>query len=116
MTDTHIDALQAVRRLRRALEQAAEALAAPNLELLLGCEPAIEVALAGLPPLESLDPGDRVAVGTELDRVSAALGRCRRLGSGLGDFIRVSLEAQGREVGYGRPAAAYAGHTISERV
>ena len=42
--------------------------------------------------------------------------RCRRLGSALGDFIRVTFEAQGRETGYGPPDDAYAGHAVNARV
>jgi hypothetical protein len=109
-------ALEAAVRLRTALEGAADALAAANLDLLLASEAAIEDALADLPPLEGLDGPDRAALRAELDRVRAELLRCRRLGSGLGDFIRVSFDAQGRGGGYGRPDAAYAGHALNERV
>lgn len=116
MTDTSFVALRAVMRLRGALEQSAEALAAPSLAPLLACEAAIEGALADLPRLGELDPDQRASVRAELDRARSALLRCRRLGSALGDFIRVSFEAQGRVVGYGRPEAAYAGHAFNERV
>ncbi len=116
MTDTEAIALRAAIRLRAALEQTAEALASPNLDTLLACEAAIEGALADLPPLENLEPAQRAFVRIELDRARAALLRCRRLGSALGDFIRLSFEAQGRVTGYGRPDVAYAGHAVNERV
>jgi len=45
--------------------------------------------------------------------------RCRRLGSALSDFIRLSFEAQGRAPGYGpRDGAAplaYAGRGLNTR-
>ncbi|MGH9373616.1 MAG: hypothetical protein ACRD15_19015, partial [Vicinamibacterales bacterium] len=108
MTD-HDTALHAASRLRSALEQAAQALASPGVETLLSSEVAIDGALADLPPLDDLAPGERLLVRAELDRARAALLRCRRLGSALGDFIRLSLEAQGRGTGYGRPEPAFAG-------
>jgi hypothetical protein len=45
--------------------------------------------------------------------------RCRRLGASLGDFVRISLEAQGHRPEYGpRPGATmpYAGQALDTRV
>jgi hypothetical protein len=108
-------ALQAAARLRLALEQTAEALASPRLEALLASETAIEEALGAFPRLDGLDAAGRARVGEEVDQARLALLRCRRLGSALGDFVRLSFEAQGRG-GYGRPSIAYAGHALNERV
>jgi hypothetical protein len=116
MTDQAFSAIRAAGRLRSALEQVAAALAAPRLDTLLACEAAIEEALSDLPPLENLDAAERMIVRGELDRARAALLRCRRLGSSLGDFIRLTFEAQGRSTGYGRTGHAYAGHQFNERM
>jgi hypothetical protein len=116
MTDQGFAAVRAASRLRGALEQAADALAAPHLDALLACEAAIEQALAELPPLEGLDAGERTLVRGELDRARAAMLRCRRLGTSLGDFIRLTFEAQGRTPGYGRAGIACAGHQFNERM
>src|SRR5690242_8873568 len=104
--------LTAVSRLRGALEQAADALASPRLETLLASECAIEGALSELPALDALTPSERVLVRAELDRARTQLLRCRRLGSALGDFIRLSFEAQGRNAGYGRPDLTYSGYAL----
>lgn len=106
----------AIVRLRRALEASADALASPTLDGLLAAELAIEGALADLPPLESVDSPERALVRAELDRARAALLRCRRLGSALGDFIRVSFEAHGRSSGYGHYEPVFAGRALNERV
>jgi hypothetical protein len=116
MTDQGFAAVRAAGRLRSALEQAAAALASPQLDTLLACEAAIEEALADLPPLEALDPAERTFVRGELDRARAALLRCRRLGSSLGEFIRLTFEAQGRSTGYGRTGLVYPGHQFNERM
>jgi hypothetical protein len=116
MTDQGIAAVRAASRLRGALEQAADALATPRLDTLLACEVAIEEALCDLPPLEGLDPAERTFVRGELDRARAAMLRCRRLGTSLGDFIRLTFEAQGRTPGYGRARIAFAVHQFNERM
>jgi hypothetical protein len=112
----HEGFLPAVVRLRAALEEAAGALASPSLDRLLASELAIEEALAELPPLEHVDPAERALVRAELERVRVALLRCRRLGSGLGDFIRLSFEAHGRSSGYGHPEPVFAGRALNQRV
>jgi hypothetical protein len=109
-------ALQAAARLRTTLEAAADALATADLTALLATEAAIDAALADLPSLDGLVPADRAAVRAELDAARGALLRCRRLGSGLGDFIRVSFDAQGRGAVYGRPDVSFAGYAFNERV
>jgi hypothetical protein len=108
--------LDGARRLRAALEASADALARPSLDALLASELAVEAALAELPPVGTLTAEDRALVRAELDGARSALLRCRRLGSGLTDFIRLSFEAQGRVPGYGQPEPVYAGRALNERV
>ncbi len=115
MTDPR--ACTAVRHLRQALEQTADALARPNLDGLLASETATERALAGLPwgtrasgPLEP-------ELREEIDAARRALIRCTRLGASLQDFIRLSSAAR-QSPAYG-PAAATAtcaGHALDQQV
>jgi len=119
MTGQRDTAVAAVSRLRAALEHTAAALASPRLEALLAGEAAIELALAGLPPIAALSIEERGAVRAELERASRALLRCRRLGTSLGDFVRISLEAQGRGGEYGprrTPTLSYTGRALDARV
>ena len=109
-------ALQAAARLRTALEQTAEALASSRLDAILASESAIEDALGELPPLDGLDDAARARVRADLEQARLALLRCRRLGSALADFVRLSFDAQGRGTGYGRPSIAIAGRALNERV
>lgn len=87
-------AVSATRRLREALEGAADALAHANVDGLLASEGGLEFALAELPPMVGLDADERVAVRAELEGVERALLRCRRLGSTLSDCVRLTLAAQ----------------------
>jgi hypothetical protein len=110
-------AAAAVVRLRTALEHTASALAQPDVERLLAGESEIEVALAELPAVYSLSDEDRNAVRVEVEAARRALLRCRRLGSALDSFVRVSLEAQGRsEYGPRRSATPYAAQALDARV
>jgi hypothetical protein len=84
-------AVSATIRLRLALEGAAEALAHAQVEGLLASEGAIEFALAELPPMHDLDDRERDAVRRELEAAERALLRCRRLGSTLTDYVRLTL-------------------------
>src|SRR5438132_2975434 len=111
-------ALQSAEALRQALDQVGDALASPNLEALLKGEAAIEGALAQLPAAADGSPEERARLRVELERARTALLRCRRLGASLMDFARVTMEAQGRAVGYGRnndSTAAFAGRTLNTR-
>jgi hypothetical protein len=111
-------AIAAAARLRETLEQTADALAGARLDTLLAGEAALEDALASLVPAQGLSAAERTVVREELERARGALLRCRRLGSGLSDFIRASFEAQGRTPGYGpRESAglAYAGRGFITR-
>ena len=108
--------LPALVRLRSALEASADALASPTVDGLLAAELAIEGALAELPPLDQAAASDRALARAELERARAALLRCRRLGSALGDFVRLSFEAHGRSSGYGPFEPAIAGRALNERV
>ena len=88
-------AVSATIRLRLALEGAAEALAHAQVEGLLASEGALEFALAELPPMQNLGDDDRVAVRRELEAAERALLRCRRLGSTLTDYVRLTLASHG---------------------
>ena len=115
MTTTSL-AIRGAAALREALDRTAAALASPRVETLLDCEIAIERALADMPPFEGLTPVERTAVRAELDAARSALLRCRRLGAALTEFVRLSFEAQGRGVGYGRTQPVYAGQSLNARV
>ena len=113
------DAVLATVRLREALERIAAALIHPSVEPLLDGEMAIERALADMRPLDQLSDEERVVARRELEQARAALLRCRRLGASLTDFVRLSLDAQGRGPSYGpRPdtSATYAGAGIDTRM
>ena len=111
--------IAAAAQLREALEHTAGALAQARLDGLLTGEAVLEEALASLMPLQGLSPAERAVVREELERARGALLRCRRLGSALSDFVRLSFEAQGRAPGYGpRDGAAthaYAGRGLNTR-
>jgi hypothetical protein len=122
-------AVAATMRLRLALEGAAEALAHAQVEGLLASEGALEFALAELPPMQNLAADERDAVRRELEAAERALLRCRRLGSTLTDYVRLTLasHAAGTETsGYTNSArsdaplgalhAEYAGRGVNARV
>ena len=95
--------VEATAELRAALEETAHALATADQERLLRGELALQLALDRLsgrirPP----DPADRLALRLEVERTRNALLRCRQLGELLLDVVRLSLEAQGRTLEYGR--------------
>jgi hypothetical protein len=111
--------LTAVSRLRTALEDTAMALATADLDLLLAADTALQAALHALPRLASVDPAERSVFRRELEAAAAALLRCRRLGVGLSDFVRISLEAHGGQLGYEptrTAAAALTGRGFTQRV
>ena len=121
-------AVSATIRLRLALEGAAEALAHAQVEGLLASEGALEFALAELPPMQGLPADERNAVRRELEAAERALLRCRRLGSTLTDYVRLTLashaaqtpsgyssEAAGARSGHA-PGAEYAGRAVNTRV
>ena len=114
-------AVSATMRLRLALEGAAEALAHAQVEGLLASEGAIEFALAELPQMGSIASDERDAVRRELEAAERALLRCRRLGSTLTDYVRLTLASHGTVTspsGYtpdGR-SDEYAGRGVNARV
>jgi hypothetical protein len=111
--------LNAVSRLRTALEDTAMALAAADLDRLLAADTALQGALQALPSLASVDPAERSLFRRELEAAAAALLRCRRLGVGLSDFVRISLDAHGGQFGYEpvrTAAAALTGRGFTQRV
>ena len=117
-------AVSATMRLRLALEGAAEALAHAQVEGLLASEGAIEFALAELPQMGSIASEERDAVRRELEAAERALLRCRRLGSTLTDYVRLTLASHGpagRTSGYAPDAPRlrndeYAGRGVNARV
>jgi len=115
-------AVSATIRLRLALEGAAESLAHAQVEGLLASEGALEFALAELPPFDSLDADERDAVRRELEAAERALLRCRRLGSTLSDYVRLTLASHASANGAPDYAAGiradgdYAGRGVNARV
>jgi hypothetical protein len=110
--------LAAVAGLRTALEDAAAALASADLKRLLGAETALQSALEVSHSPFAVPAGDQQAFRDALEGAAAALLRCRRLGAGLSDFVRISLVARGEQVGYepARTAAAsLTGRGLSQR-
>ena len=119
-TDAHVIAVAA--RLRAALERLAAALTRPDADAILACEAEIESVLGDLQGLAAR-PGARLSIEgqatlrAELLKAGSALLRCRRLGTALGDYLRVTMEAQGHPSGYGPRAAApvFAGQSVNTR-
>ena len=115
-------AVSATIRLRLALEGAAEALAHAQVEGLLASEGALEFALAELPPMNDLGADDRTAVRRELEAAERALLRCRRLGSTLTDYVRLTLASHATATGASgytsdaRNDVEYAGRGVNARV
>ena len=105
-------AVSATIRLRLALEGAAEAMAHAQVEGLLASEGALEFALAELPPMQGLPLEERDAVRRELEAAARALLRCRRLGSTLTDYVRLTLASHGTAT----QPADYAGRGLNARV
>jgi hypothetical protein len=106
-------------QVREALEEIAAALTAADLDGLLRAEATLELAmrrLASLPP--NLAQADRDAIRREVHAARQSLNRCRSLGSALLDVVRLSLEAQGRNPGYGRhddPSRGYGPRAVNTR-
>jgi hypothetical protein len=115
-------AVSATNRLRVALEGAADALAQANVEGLLASEGALEFALAELPSLAHLGEDERAAVRSELEAAERALLRCRRLGSTLSDYVRLTLASQSSVSGSSdyapgaRGEVDYSGRSVNARV
>jgi hypothetical protein len=107
----------AASRLRGAIEETAAALAGADLQRLLASDAFLQKALNDIPPSASLTARQRAQLGLEIDEAQLALGRCRRLGCSLNEFVRLTFEAQGRDLGYPtRDAAAIPmGRTFNER-
>jgi hypothetical protein len=111
--------LGAVARLRTALEDTAAALAEADLDSLLASDTALQGALNALSTLARADASDLEGFRRELEAAAAALLRCRRLGAGLSDFVRVSLDVRGGQLGYEparAAAAALTGRGFSQTV
>jgi hypothetical protein len=103
------DVAAATARLREALEEIAAALEAADLDRLLQAEGGLELAMRRLVTLgPSLAAADRTTIRLEIRAARHTLSRCRTLGATLLDVVRLSLEAQGRNPGYGRHDAGAA--------
>lgn len=100
--------MSAAARLRAALEATTAALARPHLASLLSAESELNAAIADLPGIRALDDEARRSAREDLMAAKAALIRCRRLGSALSGFVRVSLEARGEGFGYESESVAVA--------
>jgi hypothetical protein len=102
VTDQGRDVAESTARLREALEEIAAALQAADLDRLLRAEGHLELALRRLAAAPAnLAAMDREAIRLEIRAARQTLNRCRTLGSTLLDVVRLSLEAQGRNPGYG---------------
>jgi hypothetical protein len=103
VTDQGRDAAATTARLREALEETAAALEAADLTRLLRAEAGLELAVRRLSMLpNTLTAADHTALRLDVRAARQALNRCRTLGATLIDVVRLSLEAQGRNPGYGR--------------
>lgn len=103
-------------RLRAALEETAAALAGADLDRLLASDACLQNALHDIQT--GTGSGTGSGLRAEVDAAQAALRRCRRLGAAITDFIRLSLDAQGRGQGYEparAAAAALTGRTFDGR-
>ena len=88
---TRVSVASAARALREALDRLGDALSSAHLDGVLAAEAGLSAALANAGAVSAADPSDalaRVAI-QELQRAQAALGRCRRLGASLNDFVRI---------------------------
>lgn len=111
-------ALQAAVRLRRALDRNASALALAQLDALLAGQAALQDAVTSIPAATDLAAEDRSLLRAELDAARDSLARCRHLGASLTAFVRVTLDAHGRAVGYDPQritAASLAGRDLNTR-
>ena len=106
MTEGRSGADSGVVRLRRALERLGGALARARVDELLTCEADLAAALAALSTSRAAESVDRRATLEEALAARAALIRCRRLGVGLGDYVRLTLDALGCTGVYGRTGGA----------
>jgi hypothetical protein len=113
----------AAARLRAALEDTAAALAGADLDRLLASDALLQKVLgeihAGPVQIRSGPVPATPALRAEVEHARAALRRCRRLGAVVGDYVRLSLDAQGAGLGYEpsrTAAAALNGRTLNERV
>ena len=90
----------AAARVRAAVEATASALARADLDALLAAEAGLTSVFSDLSLLRSLDPEQCRVLRDELIATQVALARARRLGTSLGDYVRLSLEARGQGAGY----------------
>ena len=91
-------------KLNRALVALGNALAVPALAPMVRAEAELAAAVDLLRRLPATPPPEEAhaAIRTEITRASAALDRCRRLGSTLESVVHATLTAQGREPSYAK--------------
>jgi hypothetical protein len=99
------DFVQSAVNLRLSLEEAANALAAADMERLLACETRIHAALTQIASSDMSAEG-RARLAEEIHLTRQALARCRRFGFALSDFVRIGLTAQGLDECYGRSGSS----------
>jgi hypothetical protein len=103
VTDQGRDVAACTAAVREALEEIATALTGADLDRLLRAEAGLELSLRRLASVPAnLPAADRDAIRLEVRAARQSLNRCRTLGAALLDAVRLSLEAQGRNPGYGR--------------
>jgi hypothetical protein len=112
MTTSHGADATLLHDLRLSLEALGDALARGDLAELLPIEDRLAGAVDRLPALllaarDTVEhPIERADLAARAGAVAEALRRCRRLGAGLGEVVRATLEAQGRTAGYDRAGTA----------
>jgi hypothetical protein len=98
--------LTAARRIRAALNQAANALIDARLDDVLAAEGPLAAAVATWPGPPTAGGADRNQLRLEVVRLRTSLERCRRLGLVLNTFADASLSVSGCARGYDRSGAA----------
>ncbi|MEW6321196.1 MAG: hypothetical protein AB1635_08905 [Acidobacteriota bacterium] len=89
MSDRRDAAVTVAVRLRTVLDQLGDALRDADLTRLLAAESGLAAALAAFHgPLDA--PVDQAALASEIQALRRSLDRCRRLGTTVDDFLRLS--------------------------
>jgi hypothetical protein len=108
-TDPGQQLLETAVSLRLALERAGDALVSGRLDDLLESEIGLQAALAVLPTERVSGGVSGPEIRTELEGARKALRRCRRLGHGLSEVVRLMLQAHGLTSTYGTDGREHAG-------
>ena len=81
---------------RQRLDETAAALAKADLNQLLACEAQLQAAVAAL-QVSNPAPYDHAAYTDDLREIRALVGRCRRLGTSMMEFVHITLDGIGTE-------------------